>query len=237
MATSPINSYAPIAPASRPVADAAQRRQHGTDQGAGFDSQATVVTLSPAARASIAPVADVKDFATVAREARAALDANASNPGAAIASLDRRSLYAIASNAGKQFSGIEQGQASIRMLGQQTEAMEISPESSPAEIAEGYRRGIAFLDAVSAEEKSSFTWARQRAATQFGYESHSRRAGLEPDALDSSDPVARLIKSGMDALNSTNDPSKRLEDMPQYVQAEWTHAARQGAVRIVDRLA
>ena len=49
--------------------------------------------------------------------------------------------------------------------------------------------------------------------------------------------MARLIKSGMDALNSTNDPAKRLEDMPHYVQAEWTHAARQGSVRIVDRLA
>lgn len=77
-----------------------------------------------------------KDFATVAADTRSVLDASFAKfgepasiytPGTqwneVLGSLDRRSLYAIASNEGGQFSELEQGHARNAMGQQLAEAM------------------------------------------------------------------------------------------------------------------
>jgi hypothetical protein len=95
--------------------------------------------------------------------------------------------------------------------------------------AAGFKAGIAFLDSVSAEEKAGFDWAAQRAAIQFSYEMIMRRDGKEPENLDSTHPIVKMIKGALDALAATGDPSKQVEDMPQYKQAKVLHTARAGA--------
>ena len=95
--------------------------------------------------------------------------------------------------------------------------------------AAGFKAGIAFLDSVSAEEKAGFDWAVQRAAIQFSYEMIMRRDGKEPENLDSTNPIVKMVKGALDALAATGDPSKQVEDMPLYKQAKVLHAAREGA--------
>lgn len=185
-----------------------------------------------------------KDFATVARDARATLDAGYGKLGktgdvyttaeqwkTAFGGMDRRSLYAVASNAGGWFSREEQGAAKYLMAQQQGAAMglDFGAVRFQSDPAAGYKAGIAFLDSVSDEEKASFEWAVQRAASQYAYEVLMRRDGKEPEILDSTNPVVKMVKGALDALAATDDPSKLLEDMPQYKQAEQLHAARESA--------
>jgi hypothetical protein len=185
-----------------------------------------------------------KDFAAVAKDARATVDAGYRKLGktgdiyttaqewkAAFGGMDRRSLYAVASNQGGRFSKEEQGAAKYVMAQQQGAAMgldlgAIRFESDPAA---GYKAGIAFLDSVSDEEKASFEWAVQRAASQYAYDVLMRRDGKEPENLDSTNPVVKMIKGALDALAATDDPSQLLEDMPQYIEAERLHTARKSA--------
>ena len=88
-----------------------------------------------------------KDFATVAKDARAALDAVYQQRGkamdmhtsgkdweAAFQGMDRRALYAIASNAGGQFSKDEQGAAAF-LMGKQVEQAQGIDSAIPAGIA------------------------------------------------------------------------------------------------------
>ncbi|MBP2232585.1 hypothetical protein J2847_005916 [Azospirillum agricola] len=199
---------------------------------------AAVVNLSATATAATTaaakePSTGKKDFATVAKDARASLDAAYEKIGratdmyttdaewkTAIAGLDRRSLYAIASNQGGQFSEIEQGAAKTSMSKQVDTAMGLDDPVAAANLTSAMSKAeIQFLEGVSDEEKTSFDWAKRRASAQFGYEILSKREGQEPENLDSENPIVKLIKGGLDRLRQTGDPSQQLEDTPQYKQA------------------
>lgn len=90
--------------------------------------------------------------------------------------LDRRSLEAVRSNAGGQFSKQEQDIAQSIMAQQEGLAMGLynGPISQEATFTDPFRgdeaarrtASLAFLDAVSAEEKSSTEWATRRAAVR-----------------------------------------------------------------------
>lgn len=192
-----------------------------------------------------------KAKAAVGKDARVTLDAGYRKLGktgdiyttgeewkTAFGGMDRRSLYAVASNAGGQFSKEEQGAAQYLMAQQQGAAMgldfgAIQFESDPAA---GYKAGIAFLDSVSDEEKASFEWAVQRAASQYAHEVLMRRDGKEPEILDGANPIVKMIKGALEAVAAADDPSNQLEDMPEYKQAQRLHAAREsaGASSLVD---
>jgi hypothetical protein len=182
--------------------------------------------------------------ATVAKDARATLDGGYRKLGktrdiyttaeewkTAFGGMDRRSLYAVASNAGGQFSKEEQGAAQYLMAQQQGAAMGLDAGAIrfQDDPAAGYKAGIAFLDSVSDEEKASFEWAVQRAASQYAYEVLMRRDGKEPEILDSTNPAVKMIKGALEAVAAADDPSKQLEDMPEYKQAQRLHAARESA--------
>ena len=91
------------------------------------NSAATNLTLSEAARAQLAGGTASKDFTTVTSEARAALDAlyaaaKVTGPIGAdgkttidLSSLDRRSLFAVATNNGGKFSPDEQKAAATEL--------------------------------------------------------------------------------------------------------------------------
>jgi hypothetical protein len=182
--------------------------------------------------------------ASIAKDARATLDAGyrkfaktggvyttAEEWKTAFGGMGRRSLYAVASNAGGQFDKEEQGAAQYLMAQQQGAAMGLDFGAIQFQIdpAAGYKSGIEFLDSVSNEEKASFEWAVQRAASQYAYEVLMRRDGKEPEVLDSANPAVKMIKGALEALAATDDPSKVLEDMPQYMQAQRLHASRESA--------
>jgi hypothetical protein len=196
-----------------------------------------------------------KTFAQVTADARARMDAKYGAMNASgkpfdfnswegrdwytlFGDLDRRSLYAVASNAGGLFSKDEQDVAKSIMTQQQGLAMGLysGPTSLAGNFADPFvgdyaarmKAGIAFLDNVSPEEKGSFDWAKQRASVQFSYETEMRRRGEEPEKLDSGSALVKMIKAAMDNLRDLNDPSKSLEDMPQYKQAETYYAAAGG---------
>ncbi|WP_448207875.1 hypothetical protein [Azospirillum sp. sgz302134] len=148
-----------------------------------------------------------RSFSAVADDAREALDAGYASMAKAgqkdmntlFGAFDRRSLYAIASNSGKQFSKDEQAAAQSAMARQQDDAMKAANPTG-ADPAAAYRAAIAFLDKeASEEEKSSAGWSLQRAAVQFGYESSMRRKGEEPTRLDSASPLARMLKGALDS--------------------------------------
>jgi hypothetical protein len=229
--------------------------QQQTDGAASDSSRANnapsvVVTLSSVAKAALASSASGQsDFATVANNARATLDAGYQQLGktpdiytsyddwkTAFGGMDRRSLYAVASNQGGQFSKMEQDTAHELMADQQAAAMGLTSGTFQSNPAAGYKAGVAFLDSVSSEEKAgSFEWAQQRAAVQYGYESAMHQKGEEPENLDSDSPVVKMLKGAMDALKTLNDSSKKLDDMPQYKQAQDYFNASGTSANVVDK--
>jgi hypothetical protein len=124
--------------------------------------------------------------------------------------LDRRALYAVASNEGGLFSKEEQSSAKDIMGGQQGMAMGLYngptalsgkfyalPPISNSDHARSYKAGIQFLDNAPAEEKGrDLQWAIQRASVQFGYESTTGTKGF--GQYDSDNPLVKLIKAALD---------------------------------------
>ncbi|WP_053220797.1 hypothetical protein [Methylobacterium indicum] len=227
------------APAGRPSGEPAS------------SSAAAVVELSSAAKAAIRNTSAVKDFATVAKEARATMDnryaktgekasiyTNGSEVKEMFKSLDRRSLYSIRSNEGGIFSEIEQDMARIEMLSRfskDTGFYENISKTDTLGKIHLYKNAISYLDNVSEEEKKSFEWAKSRALFQSDYEATSRDSGEEPEKLDSPNPLVKLLKAAFDSLNDLGDPSKTVEDMPRYKQAQALFASQQaGGAATVD---
>lgn len=188
------------------------------------------VTATAATTTTREPASGKKDFATVAKDARASLDATYQKLGRdgdiytdwrpIFQDMDRRSLYAVASNQGGQFNPLEQDMAKSAMGKQVEVAMGLDNPVNAANPTAGMSKaGITFLDGVSDEEKASFDWAKQRAATQFTYEVQSKQEGQEPENLDSDSPLVKLLKGGIDRLKQMDDPSQQLEDTPEYKRA------------------
>ncbi|TWA67171.1 hypothetical protein FBZ82_107144 [Azospirillum brasilense] len=224
----------------------------------GARDAAAVVTLSETAQASLATqtanqtatqTAGKKDFATVAKDARAAIDAKYAELAAngkpmdymhatqeswdtVYGGLDRRALFAIASNSDGSFSKDEQDTAQSIMSQQQGQAM-MAADPTGNDHAARFRAGVAFLEGVSDEEKGSANWAVQRAANQFGYEQTMRSSGREPENLDSENPLVAMIKGAMDRLKDTSPQAvatggyvKDLKDMPLFRDGVPAVAAR-----------
>ncbi|AWJ83720.1 hypothetical protein TSH58p_09400 [Azospirillum sp. TSH58] len=239
VATTPSASKAAAGTKDTGPKDTAGGSSAGTRDAAAIDA-AAVVTLSETAQASLATqTAGKKDFATVAKDARAAIDAKYAELAAngkpmdymhatqeswdtVYGGLDRRALFAIASNSDGSFSKDEQNTAQSIMSQQQGQAM-MAADPTGNDHAARFRAGVAFLEGVSDEEKASANWAVQRAATQFGYEQSMRSSGREPDDLDSENPLVAMIKGAMDRLKdkspeavATGGYVKDLKDMPLF---------------------
>lgn len=205
-----------------------------------------------------------KDFATVAKEARSAIDAAYERLGkengaslslqerlSVFATMDRRSLYAVASNAGGHFSREERFGAEDAMELQFQQARGVDP-FNPASIpttatgmAAASKAGITFLDGVSDEEKGSVTWAAYRATAQNFYEAVSQGAGEVPENLDSDNPLVKVLKAAMTVARG--DPARdrtegRMDTLDGLKNQPWAkgfevqidqafrESARQGAL-------
>jgi hypothetical protein len=166
------------------------------------------VTLSDTALAMLAAQSADKDFATVTADARTTLDglykaANVSVPLAGtratidLTGLDRRTLFAIASNNGLKFTADEQTVASQELLRRFDTAM--GPPAAAAELIGDYstlyKAGLAYFDGMSAEEKSTDAWAVQTAAMKTGYLIAQQQPDVVPEGLDN-DPIADFLENG-----------------------------------------
>ncbi|MGY0792586.1 hypothetical protein ACW7BJ_24725 [Azospirillum argentinense] len=142
--------------------------------------------------------------------------------------LDRRSLEAVRSNAGGQFSKQEQDIAQSIMAQQEGLAMGLynGPISQEASFTDPFRgdeaarmkANLTFLDAVGPEEKTSTEWATRRASAQVSYEIHTREKGNEPEKLESDNPLAALIKQAMD--RSQSDPLRHILKTPDELKTQ-----------------
>lgn len=132
--------------------------------------------------------------------------------------LDRRALYAVASNQGEMFTKDEQAIARNKMNQQQGLAMglysgptsEKNQFSDPfvGNMASKFKAGLEFLDAVGNEEKgTSFEYAHQRAGIQKAYESASIENGEIPEDFMSDSPLIMLLYEAMKAADTSESRS------------------------------
>lgn len=204
-----------------------------------------------------APVGDkpaLKPFADVVMDARAALDAGYERLGkkgddrttwpewknvVGLKDLDRRTIYAIASNQGGIFSKDEVIAAQFTLSKRQSEAM-MAADPTGKDIAPRYRAAISYHDSASPEEKASLEWALGRASAQKAYQDRMRAEGPVPDDVGTANPLVELFIRAMDELEATllatYDLDTRLWDMPSYKSAMeyWEYAEKSRAAFVMD---
>ncbi len=176
---------------------------NANDTGNSVDpNAATNLTLSDAARARLASASATPDFATIASNARKSLDdlyaaaqvtrplTNDGKQTIDLSKLDRRSLFAISTNAGGKFIDDEQSVASDELRSRLNAAL--APAAATASLTNNYtvvyKAALNHLDAASSEEKATSTWAAQYGAVQKGYQATQQK----PDAIPREFPVIRL---------------------------------------------
>jgi len=198
------SAYARAAAAAQPsLADALNAAEAGNTSNPPDPNAATNLTLSDAAKAKLASDAATPDFTTVTNDARAALDklyaaAKVTSPVGAdgkttidLSSLDRRSLFAIATNNGGKFTPDEQKVASTELTNRFNTAL--APAAAATSMTKNYtvvyKAALDYLDGASNEEKATATWAAQRAAVLKGFDAAKQKPDTAPSGI-SSDPVA-----------------------------------------------
>lgn len=174
----------------------------GTAGGDGSSQDAaTRLTLSPGARAAMA----AKSFSDVVSDGRAALDklyaaAKIATPYKNdklmidLAGLDRRTLYAVASNGEQAFTADEQRAAQAQMQARFDAALTgpLAVARLTGTVAGLYEAAINMLDDAGPEEKASSAWIDAKAAAGAGY----KAAVASPQALPEgirNDPVADFL--------------------------------------------
>jgi hypothetical protein len=182
-----------------------------------FDpNAATNLTLSDAAKAQLASSAGTPHFATVTAKARDTLDqlykaANVKGPVADdgtvtvnLSSLDRRSLFAIATNSGNNFTPDEQSVASGEMNDRFNAA--IAPAAAATSMTNNYsviyKAAADYLDGASSEEKATATWSAQRAAVLKGLQATQQNPNVAPSGI-ANDPVAAYLSQYPDGTAPT----------------------------------
>jgi hypothetical protein len=186
---------------------------------AGLPARTTPDSDAIAAAKAAAANSGSYSFSAVAQSARTVLDSSEQQLGHApdmhtngkqwdqiFGDMDRRSLYAVASNQGNQFTVAEQQVAQNKMDAQFTAAMGNASTGSEADDMQAFGRGIAFLQSASTEEKQSVRWAAGMASAKTSYNDFASDLGQPPDNDTYSDPLLKVIMAAMKSAQS--DPSK-----------------------------
>lgn len=241
------SAYARAAAATQP--SLANALNSAESQNSSDPNAATNLTLSDAAKAQLAATSSVPDFASVTNDARAALDklytaANVKGPlndnGAAaidLSSLDRRALFAIATNAGGKFTPDEQSAATSETR-TRFEAV-LAPAAAATSMTKNYtvvyKAALDYLDGASAEEKATTTWAAQRAAVLKGYQAAQQQPGTAPKGI-SGDPVATYLAQNPDGapVGTTKDFATVATNVRAALDAQASLAAQNGKELVYD---
>jgi hypothetical protein len=183
----------------------------------------------------------VPDYASVVADARTALDqllsnANATSPYAAdgtptidLSSLDRRSLFAISSNANGQFSTDEQSLAT-QSLQDGFDAAMAGPDAVArvtGNIDGLYTAAAAYLDAASPEEKASNDWAVKNTAVTAA----QKQIASDPTAVPNvpNDPVVDFLsRTETGNTGQLRDFSAVASDARAALDAQYSAAQANG---------
>ncbi|MBB5046695.1 hypothetical protein HNR60_001443 [Rhodopseudomonas rhenobacensis] len=209
---------------------------------------ATNLTLSDAARAQLANTASQPDFATVTTAARAALDklyaaAKATGPLDAdgkltidLTTLDRRALFAVATNNGGKFTPDEQSVAAAALDSRFNAALAPAAQTSKLTGDYGaiYKAALDYLDAASPEEKATTIWAAQRNAVAKGVQATQTDPSKPPSGI-SNDPVAAyLTQYPGGSPTATQDFSSVAKTVRATLDAQAKAAAALGRELVFD---
>lgn len=162
------------------------------------------VTLSEAARAAMKAQAETPNPASVAAAARTAIDKLLAQAGTRdplvdgratidLGGLDRRSLFAVAANAGGGFSADERTLAQATMTFQFEDALSgpVAASRITDDYAAIYKAGLAYLDKAGPEERASAQWVARREVMAKGLQQATATPGVMPNLPN--DPVAAYI--------------------------------------------
>jgi hypothetical protein len=209
---------------------------------------ATNLTLSDAARAQLANAATVKDFSTVTAEARTTLDGlyaaaevtgpldAAGNATIDLSSLDRRSLFAIATNNTGKFTTAEQSIASTERNNRLNAAL--APAAATTKLTGDYgavyQAALSYLDGASSEERATAAWSAQRAAVQKGVQATQQNPSTAPSGI-ANDPVAAYLAQYPNGSSTvTEDFSSVAKNVRATLDAQAKAAAASGKELVYD---
>ena len=146
--------------------------------------------------------------------------------------LDRRALYAVASNEGGAFTQREQDIAQSIMSQQQGNAMGFS--SGPQSSGEGhldpfldndegrFKAMNAFLDSVSVEERAtSADWALQRASGQRIVDDMARDRGDEPAPLETNNSLLTMLIEAVEAERAQAEAGEPASDQREAIMERY----------------
>jgi hypothetical protein len=219
------------------------------DSGNQPDSNAaTNLTLSDAARAQLAKDSTSKDFTAVTADARSALDAlyaaaKVKGPIDAdgkttidLSSLDRRSLFAVATNNGGKFSADEQKTATTELVNRFKDALAPAAATSKltGDFSPVYKAALDFLDGASGEEKATAVWSAQRDAVLKGVQATQQDPTAAPAGI-TNDPVADyLAQDAGGGSAATQDISTVAKNVRATLDAQAKAAAAGGKELVFD---
>ncbi len=238
------NPYATTGAATTVPANPAATKDAADPAAAAKSSGSSVnVTLSAEAKAALAAQTDTRSLDAVVAAARAALtkllaDAKATSalkdgkPTIDVSSLDRRSLYAIASNQGGKFSTEEQVVAALQMkaashaaLSAPTAAMHVT-----GDYAGLYKSALANLELAGPEERATTQWSQDKAALTEGLKQATDRPGRMHSGIED-DPIAAYLKEigGVVASPRTRDINAVASDVRTVLDKQYASATKDGA--------
>jgi hypothetical protein len=248
MVSSVTNGYATnpyLAASTASTAAAAANATDGsssTGAAAKASNPGDTVTLSAEAKAALAAQTDNRTTDAVVADARSALDkllaaakaTSALKDGKAtidVSGMDRRTLFAIASNKGGKFSIEEQVVASLQMKANRDTAMSAAASAMrvTGDYAGLYKAALANLDAAGPEEKATGQWAKDRAALTEGLKQATAKPGVQPTGIDG-DPVTAYLKDvgGVVASPRTRDINAVASDVRTVLDKQYASATEDG---------
>jgi hypothetical protein len=244
-----LNSYAQYGTAYARAAatQPSLANQLATNDTTSSPTGATNLTLSDAARAQLAATPATKDFTAVTADARTALDglysaAKATGPVDAdgklavdLSSLDRRALFAIATNNAGKFTAAEQGVAASA-LGDRFSAA-LAPSAATAQLTGDfsglYQAALTYLDGASGEEKATASWAAQRVAVVSGIQATQQDPTKAPSGI-ANDPVAIYLAQDAGTAAPVKDFSSVAKGVRDLLDAQAKAALAAGKVLVFD---
>ena len=187
--------------------------QTGTQSGTSSPTTSTATTATTSASLkdilAAAQSSASLPFATVGQNARTVLDAGIAAYGATpddstsakdwttiFGGMDRRSLFAVASNQGGQFSAVEQTAAKALMSQQVTDAGTVNSSDPVSTQLAGYAKRIDLLSNVSPEEKQTASWAYAFAAAKTNANMIDFDSRM-PQTDSSSSPLVSVLMGAM----------------------------------------
>ncbi|MBI1682400.1 hypothetical protein [Caulobacter hibisci] len=206
------------------------------------------VTLSAQAQAALATTLDARSLDTVVADARKSLDAllsaakatSALKDGKAtidVSGLDRRSLYAVASNQGGSFPIEEQVVASLQLKAGDDAAL-AAPAASlrvTGDYAGLYKAALTRHEAAGTEEKATLAWQNEKAALVEGLRQATAKPGTAPTGV-ANDPIPAWLKENGGVVSNprSRDIDALVSDVRTALDRQYSLATGEGMATDAD---